>query len=1024
MLWIDGNNVVSNNAFQGLTTRSGTISLSAGLHDIVVAYYQGNNTYGLYADVILPGGSSQRLPNSLLQFGSTAFAIGSLSGEAGSTLNLSNYPLAISQTTDGAFAGTISGTGSLTKIGAGELTLSGSNTFTGSTTVNAGTLTLDYRTQNNNKISTDASLFLNGATLKILGHASTLFTQRVSGLVLMSNAGASTVINQSGNTVLDFTSGNLSLGSGVSVNFRITGGAGVRLPGTTNTLFGPWAVMDTGDPSFLNANNFVVPLSNYDGVLPASGADPAKNYLNTVGTVTNSEIANLLNFRDAPLLSISNGAVLHLNFGLLFPGLTALSINGGGQLGASNVTLVINTSASLGTNALTIGAPISAGSGALSKLGPGTLIVTNNNTYTGGTTISAGMLQVGNGGNRGTLGPGSVTDNGTLVYNRSDAVAITNSITGNGVLVQAGTNTLSINTPQSYSGGTIVNNGIILLNTPDQNRALAFNSAVTVNAGGSLYVTNVNNVQNDESWTLNGGLVKIVGGGHQHFGPIALNGGTITTGPGSYAYDGTAGNYAIDGNVIITGTAPSTLDANTGINLGASVAGGIAVTFNVADATGDGSPDLFVTTKLRDKDGGGSRGIIKTGLGTMLLTVASDYTGDSVISNGVFMLGHALAAQNSTVSNLVSGGLAFSATNTFTIGGLAGNGDIALSNASGAVTLNVGNNGLSTRYDGNLKGSGALIKIGSGTLTLGGLSTYTGVTTISNGTLALIGSGSTANSSTIIIVSNATLDVTGRNGGAMTLASGQTLRGAGNVKGNLIVANGATLSPGTSVGTLTCSNNLTVGNAATLQYELGNNSDRTVVLGNLTLGGTLNISDAGGFTNGIYTLFTYGGTLTYNGVAIGTRPGGSFDYSIDTNTVGQVKLSVTNSVVSDPFVQWQLQYFGCTNCPEAAPTADVTGTGQNNLFKYVTGLDPTNPASIFIFQIASVVGQPNQKNLLYSPVVAGRNYTVKFNTDVVTNGWSSLTGYSGPVTNGSQVTVTDLNATQSNKFYRVSITLP
>jgi hypothetical protein len=205
---------------------------------------------------------------------------------------------------------------------------------------------------------------------------------------------------------------------------------------------------------------------------------------------------------------------------------------------------------------------------------------------------------------------------------------------------------------------------------------------------------------------------------------------------------------------------------------------------------------------------------------------------------------------------------------------------------------------------------------------------------------------------------------------------------------------------------------------------LGNNSDRTVVLGNLTLGGTLNISDAGGFTNGIYTLFTYGGTLTYNGVAIGTRPGGSFDYSIDTNTVGQVKLSVTNSVVSDPFVQWQLQYFSCTNCPEAAPTADVTGTGQNNLFKYVTGLDPTNPASIFIFQIASVVGQPNQKNLLYSPVVAGRNYTVKFNTDVVTNGWSSLTGYSGPVTNGSQVTVTDLNATQSNKFYRVSITLP
>lgn len=1024
MLWIDGSNVVSNNAFQGLTTRSGTLSLSAGLHDIVVAYYQGNNTYGFYVDVILPGGSSQRLPTSLLQFGATAFAIGPLSGDVGSSLNLSNYPLAISQTTDGTFGGTISGAGSLTKVGAGELTLNGSNTFTGSTTVNAGTLTLDYRTQNNNKISTDAALLLNGATLKILGHASTLFTQRVSGLVLMANVGASTVVNQSGNTVLDFTSGNLSLGSGVSVNFRTTGGAGVRLPGTTNTLFGPWAIVDTGDPAFLNANNFVVPLTNYDGVLPAAGADPAKNYLNTVGTVTNSETANLLNFRDAPSLSISNGAMLHLNFGLLFPGLTALSINGGGQLGASNATLVINTSASLDTNALTIGALISAGSGALSKLGPGTLIVTNNNTYTGGTTISAGTLQVGNGGNRGTLGSGSVTDNGTLVYNRSDAVAITNSITGNGVLLQAGTNTLSINTPQSYAGGTIVNNGIILLNTPDQNRALAFNSAVTVNAGGSLYITNVNNVQNDESWTLNGGLVKIVGGGHQHFGSITLNGGTLTTGPGSFAYDGTAGNYAIDGNVTVTGTAPSTLDANTGINLGALVAGGVAVTFNVADVTGDGSPDLLVTTRLRDKDGGGARGVIKTGTGTMLISAACDYTGTTTLSNGVLLLGHALAAQNSTVSNLVSGGLAFSSTNVFTIGGLTGNGDIALSNASGAVTLNVGNNGLSTRYDGRFKGSGALTKIGGGMLTLGGVSTYTGVATISNGTLALTGSGSAANSSTIIIVSNATLDVTGRNGGAMTLASGQTMRGSGSIKGNLIVANGSTLSPGTSVGTLTCSNSLTVGNAATLQYELGNSSDRTVVLGNLTLGGTLNINDAGGFTNGIYTLFTYGGTLTYNGVAIGTRPGGSFDYSIDTNTAGQVKLSVTNSVVLDPFTQWQLQYFGCTNCAEAAPTADVTGTGQNNLFKYVAGLDPTNPASVFVLQIASVTGQPSQQNLLYNPVAIGRTYTVQFNTGMLTNGWSSLGGYGGPVTNGSQVTVTDLNATQTNKFYRVSITLP
>jgi autotransporter-associated beta strand protein len=999
--------------------------LSAGLHDIVIGYYQGNNTYGMYAEVTLPGGSSQRLPNSLLQFGPTAFTIGPLSGDVGSTLNLSNYPLTINQTADRGFAGTISGAGSLTKTGTGELTLSGSNTFAGSTTVNGGTFTLDYRTQNNNKVSTDTTLLLNGATLKVIGNASTLFTQRVSGLVLLANTGASTIINQSGNTVLDFTSGSPpSPGNGVSVNFRAIGGGGIRLPGPTNSLIGPWAIMDTGDPAILNANNYVVPFTNYDSTLPASGADPAKNYLNTVGIVTSSETANLLNFRDTPSLSIANGAVLHLNFGLLFPGSTPLSINGGGQLGASNAALVINASASLDTNALTIGALISAGTGSLNKLGPGTVILTNNNTYTGGTTISGGILQVGNGGNRGALGPGIITDNATLVYNRSDTVAITNTISGNGVLVQAGTNVLAISAQQQYTGGTIVNSGTLLVNDPGQ-YTFAGNSSVTVNNGSSVLVTNVNNIRENVSWTINGSTVRIVGGGHQHFGPITINGGTITTGPGSYAYDGTAGNYAIDGNVTVTGTAPSTLDANTGINLGALVVGGVAVTFNVADVTGDGNPDLFVTTKLRDKDGGGVRGLIKTGAGTMLVSTACDFTGTSTISNGVLMLGHALAAQNSTMSNLVSGGLAFTLTNVFTIGGLAGTGDIALSNASGAVTLNIGNNGSSTRYDGSLKGGGALTKIGGGTLTLGGSSLFTGATTISNGTVALVGSSSVANCSAIIIVSNATLDVTGRNGASMTLASGQMLQGSGSVKGSVTMANGATLSPGGSVGTLTFSNDLVVSSGATLQYELGNNSDRTVVLGNLNLGGTLNISDSGGFTNGVYALFTYGGTLTYNGLTIGVRPSGNYAFSIITNTAGSVNLSVTNGPPLDPFVQWQFQYFGCTNCAQAAPGMDADGTGQSNLFKYVAGLDPTNPASVFVLKIANVAGQPNQKDLLFNPVANGRTYSLQFNTDMLlTNGWSSLAGFAGPVTNGNQVTVTDLSATQSNKFYRLLITLP
>ena len=77
-----------------------------------------------------------------------------------------------------------------------------------------------------------------------------------------------------------------------------------------------------------------------------------------------------------------------------------------------------------------------------------------------------------------------------------------------------------------------------------------------------------------------------------------------------------------------------------------------------------------------------------------------------------------------------------------------------------------------------------------------------------------------------------------------------------------------------------------------------------------------------------------------------------------------------------------LQYFGCTNCPQARPTDDFDGTGQNNQFKYVTGLDPTNPASVFVIQIAPVTNQPVWQTLTYKPIAAGRVYTLQFITDL------------------------------------------
>jgi hypothetical protein len=126
------------------------------------------------------------------------------------------------------------------------------------------------------------------------------------------------------------------------------------------------------------------------------------------------------------------------------------------------------------------------------------------------------------------------------------------------------------------------------------------------------------------------------------------------------------------------------------------------------------------------------------------------------------------------------------------------------------------------------------------------------------------------------------------------------------------------------------------------------------------------------------------------------------------------------------YTQWQQQYFvNGSNNPNAAINVDADGTGQNNQFKYVAGLDPTNPASVFqlIAQPVST-NQPTWMGLMYNPIAAGRTYTIEASTNDPSGPYTPLTGASSPQTNGNQVIVVDLNATQSNKFYRVHISLP
>ena len=119
---------------------------------------------------------------------------------------------------------------------------------------------------------------------------------------------------------------------------------------------------------------------------------------------------------------------------------------------------------------------------------------------------------------------------------------------------------------------------------------------------------------------------------------------------------------------------------------------------------------------------------------------------------------------------------------------------------------------------------------------------------------------------------------------------------------------------------------------------------------------------------------------------------------------------------------WQVQYFGLNN-PMAAPTKDADGTGQNNLFKYIAGLNPTDRTSVFRVSVQPVAGQPSQKQILFSPVLSDRTYTVLYNTDMRDGAWTPLTS-AIQSDNGQQRTVTDTSAAGGSKFYKIQIHKP
>ena len=429
---------------------------------------------------------------------------------------------------------------------------------------------------------------------------------------------------------------------------------------------------------------------------------------------------------------------------------------------------------------------------------------------------------------------------------------------------------------------------------------------------------------------------------------------------------------------------------------------------NILGRGSDGTVSLVNVKDIRIIDSNLTAPLI----GTNVLTIynAQITITNSVVNTNVMTIGGLAKPPTNNVLSLFNARAAITDTNvdgsgSFTLGGstLAFTQDsVSFSNnlsivSVSSLAVSSGNNS----YAGQLGGSGALtFNLPTSTiLTLSGNnSAFSGAMTVSN---------------------NGTLLVNTTSGsGALTVLSSAKLGGTGVIGGPTTV-NGI-LAPGSSPGTLTISNNLVVG--GTLQYELGSNSDLTVVTGNLTLGGTLNVANAGGFTNTTFTIFAYSGGLAYNGLSIGSAPVG-YTYLIDTGTVGQVKLIVSPPLSA--FQQWQIQYFGSTTNVAAAADADPDGDGQDNMAEFLSGTNPTNSDSVFL--ITSTVEQGNDIGITWTTAGghtnavqasvggAGGNYATNFadiSSPIIIPGVGDVT---------TNYTDTGGATNQPSRYYRVRV---
>ncbi|EMY3037264.1 autotransporter-associated beta strand repeat-containing protein [Salmonella enterica] len=826
--------------------------------------------------------------------------------------------------TGGDFDNVISGSGQVVKSGDETLTLSGANSYTGGTTISGGTLvannvealgtgdvtnnaTLELNTGGDfdNAISGSGQVVKSGdKTLTLSGANSYSGATTISGGTLIANnveALGTGAIDNRASLLLDargqFTVTDLTTESGGNTEI----GAGSTLQATTLTQKSDSTLTinldsNTTDP-VIHAASQVSLAGTLDitGVGDVLDSDPASTDDLDTFTLIASDKTIAGDFEkltvagmDADLADFITVDGRIDDTGKQYELTTALTwyadrddavTDAHGTFNLTNAdgsfavnTVLENVDATLDPDSATGWDGTS-----LIKQGAGTLILNAENTYTGGTTISGGTLVATN---VDALGSGDVTDDATLELNTGGT--FDNAISGSGQVVKSGDKMLTLSGANSYSGGTLISDGtLVASNVEALGTGDVTNDAVLeLNTGGDFD----NAISGSGQVVKSGDETLTLSGSNTYTGGTLISGGTLVASNVEALGSGDVTNNAVlelntggdftnnisgSGQVVKSGDETLTLSGANSYTGGTTISGGTLIASNV-EALGTG--DVTDNAVLELNTGGdfdnaisGSGQVVKSGDETLTLSGANSYSGGTLISDGTLVATSVEALGSGDVTN------------------------------NAVLELNTGGT-----FDNAISGSGQVVKSGDETLTLSGSNTYTGGTTINDGTLIAtsvdaLGSGDVTDNAVLELNTGGDFDNAISGSGQVVKSGDETL----TLSGTNSYTDGTTISSGTLIATsVDALGSGDVTDNAVLELNTGGDFTNNISgSGQVVKSGdeTLTLSGANSYTGG--TTISGGTLIASNVEALGTgdvtdnavlelNTGGDFDNAISGS--GQV----------------------------------------------------------------------------------------------------------------------------------------